>query len=237
MLDQADYWLIQPYLWPKSSVCSCFLRPAARSSSWTLVIPASQLLLIKVIVASDLTRKKWSAPPLTFSAWPTRRRTCDLACGSRSPVREIPELGHGLFTHFLLQGLRGEANSRADTMITVTELYEYVRGQMDTWASSHGGQTQYPTYELAGYGDLTVSYSWRRGSDWARTKPFRPVVPSGDALLAPLRGSSGFIGRKEELRRILQVLTTTSDMALLVKGEPGTGKTTLINRMEGCWMT
>ena len=156
-----------------------------------------------------------------------------LHAGSRSPVREIPELGHGLFTHFLLQGLRGEANLRADTMITVTELYEYVRGQMDTWASSHGGQTQYPTYELAGYGDLTViTIPGAGGQIGPAPMPSRPVVPSGDALLRPLRGSAGFVGRTETLRRILQVLTTTSDMALLVKGESGTGKTSLINLME-----
>jgi DNA-binding winged helix-turn-helix (wHTH) protein len=156
-----------------------------------------------------------------------------LHAGSRSPVREIPELGHGLFTHFLLRGLRGEANIRADTMITVTELYEYVHGQMERWASGHDGQAQYPTYELAGYGDLAlINVPGAGGQTGPARKPTRRVTPTGDALLAPLRGSAGFVGRSEELRRILHVLTTTSDMALLIKGEPGIGKTSLINRVK-----
>jgi uncharacterized caspase-like protein len=134
-----------------------------------------------------------------------------LHAGSRSPVRELPELGHGLFTYFLLQGLRGEANTRADAMITVTELYEYVRGQLGRWASSHEGQAQYPTYELAGYGDLTIiNVPGAAGQIWAARKPVRHPPLVGDALLAPLRGGAGFVGRSEELRRILQVITTTS---------------------------
>jgi DNA-binding winged helix-turn-helix (wHTH) protein len=156
-----------------------------------------------------------------------------LHAGSRSPVREIPELGHGLFTHFLLRGLRGEANTRADTVITVTELYEYVRGQMDSWANSHDGQAQHPTYELAGYGDLAlINVPGAVDQIGPGRKPTRRVAPAGDALLAPLRGSAGFVGRSEELRRILQMIATTSDMALLVKGEPGIGKTSLINRIK-----
>ena len=63
-------------------------------------------------------------------------------------------------------------------------------------------------------------------------KPPSPVVHSKDTLLRPLRGSTGFVGRTDMLRRILQVLMTTSDIALLVKGESGTGKTSLIHLVE-----
>jgi uncharacterized caspase-like protein len=38
--------------------------------------------------------------------------------------------GHGVFTHFLLEGLRGRADSNGDRMITVGELFRFVRQQV-----------------------------------------------------------------------------------------------------------
>jgi hypothetical protein len=38
--------------------------------------------------------------------------------------------GHGLFTWFLLQGLRGQADADRDGIVTAGELVEYVRGQV-----------------------------------------------------------------------------------------------------------
>jgi uncharacterized caspase-like protein len=38
--------------------------------------------------------------------------------------------GHGLFTWFLLQGLRGQADADRDEIVTAGELVEYVRGQV-----------------------------------------------------------------------------------------------------------
>ncbi len=38
--------------------------------------------------------------------------------------------GHGVFTHFVLQGLAGEADSNHDRQITTGELFDYVRSQV-----------------------------------------------------------------------------------------------------------
>lgn len=38
--------------------------------------------------------------------------------------------GHGVFTHFLLQGLRGLADKNKDNYVSVTELYDYVSRQV-----------------------------------------------------------------------------------------------------------
>jgi uncharacterized caspase-like protein len=40
--------------------------------------------------------------------------------------------GHGVFTHYLLEGMRGAADVDANGIITIGELFEYVRGQCET---------------------------------------------------------------------------------------------------------
>ena len=162
-----------------------------------------------------------------------------LHAGSRGdPAMEIPGFKHGLFTYFLLEGLRGAANTQRDSAITIQELYEYVITKIASWAQDNGGKAQRPTYQLEGYGDLTLinvpsdAVKPLSGSKPKSGGSMRLLPPLGDALLAPLRGKSEFVGRLDELRRIKQMLETTTDMALLVRGEPGIGKTSIIHRVK-----
>lgn len=43
---------------------------------------------------------------------------------------EWPELGHGIFTYFLLQGLRGDADDDADGNVDIDELYKFTWRQV-----------------------------------------------------------------------------------------------------------
>ena len=53
---------------------------------------------------------------------------------------ERDDLGHGVFTYYLLEGLRGKADFDADGIITVDEAYSYVSTQVP----SVTGQNQHP---------------------------------------------------------------------------------------------
>ncbi len=44
--------------------------------------------------------------------------------------QEIPELGHGVFTYYLLQGMKGEADFNNDYTVTINELMQYVEDQV-----------------------------------------------------------------------------------------------------------
>jgi hypothetical protein len=44
--------------------------------------------------------------------------------------QEKDELGHGVFTYYLLRGLQGEADKNHTGIVTVSELYEYVTAQV-----------------------------------------------------------------------------------------------------------
>ena len=56
---------------------------------------------------------------------------------------ELPELGHGVFTHYLIEGLRGAGDGNRDGIVTLQELYEYVEGQVSRRSRAAGGN-QHP---------------------------------------------------------------------------------------------
>jgi uncharacterized caspase-like protein len=56
---------------------------------------------------------------------------------------ELSELGHGIFTYYLVQGLKGAADLNRDGIVTLQELYEYVEQQVTRKSRSVGGN-QHP---------------------------------------------------------------------------------------------
>ncbi len=56
---------------------------------------------------------------------------------------ELTELGHGIFTYYLVQGLQGAADGNRDGIVSLQELYEYVEQQVGQKSRSVGGN-QHP---------------------------------------------------------------------------------------------
>ena len=56
---------------------------------------------------------------------------------------EAAALGHGLFSYYLVEGLRGAAASNKDGVITLQELFDYVQQQVTRQARLLGGD-QHP---------------------------------------------------------------------------------------------
>jgi len=56
---------------------------------------------------------------------------------------ELGELGHGLFTYYLIQGLKGAADLNRDGIISLQELYEYLEQQVTAKSRATGGN-QHP---------------------------------------------------------------------------------------------
>jgi uncharacterized caspase-like protein len=71
-----------------------------------------------------------------------RGRVIITASGPNEVALELDELGHGLFTYYILEGLRGKADRNGDGIVTVSELYEYVEDQVDRAARRAGGRQQ-----------------------------------------------------------------------------------------------
>lgn len=51
--------------------------------------------------------------------------------------------GHGVFTHYLLEGMRGKADTNNDGTVTIGELFDYVRGNVID-AADKEGRAQHP---------------------------------------------------------------------------------------------
>ncbi|MCF8052265.1 MAG: caspase family protein [Desulfobacterales bacterium] len=74
------------------------------------------------------------------------------ASGANEVSAEKAELGHGVFSHFLLQGLKGPADVDGDGLVTVDELYDYV----STEVPRATGQEQHPVRKGTVEGRLVV---------------------------------------------------------------------------------
>ncbi|MFY0627584.1 MAG: caspase family protein [Reichenbachiella sp.] len=68
------------------------------------------------------------------------------ASGSQQFATEFAELGHGVFTHTLLEGLKGNADGgEKDGKITVNELKAYMEDQVPQISEKYGASAQFPT--------------------------------------------------------------------------------------------
>lgn len=61
------------------------------------------------------------------------------ACGVNEVSLEIPEFGHGLFTYYVVEGLKGAADTDEDGLVTMRELYDYVYKHVTEKARGLGG--------------------------------------------------------------------------------------------------
>jgi hypothetical protein len=69
-------------------------------------------------------------------------------------AQERSELGHGLFSYYVLKGLRGEADANHDHVVTVDELFNYVQTQVAR--ATNGSQTPQISRDPAA-GDIILS--------------------------------------------------------------------------------
>jgi hypothetical protein len=61
------------------------------------------------------------------------------ACDVNEVSLEAADLGHGLFTYYLMEGLKGKGDLNGDGLVTVQELYEYVHENVSQRARKLNG--------------------------------------------------------------------------------------------------
>jgi len=71
------------------------------------------------------------------------------ACNVGERAYEWPDKGHGVFSYYLLQGLKGEAaNEKGE--VTITDLADYTQNKVLNWAKTYRGKKQTPWLNLTG---------------------------------------------------------------------------------------
>jgi hypothetical protein len=69
---------------------------------------------------------------------------------------ELPELSHGIFTYYLVQGLRGAADLDRDGIVSLQELYQYLEQEVSRKSRSVGGN-QHPVIKGEMEGPLPLA--------------------------------------------------------------------------------
>jgi hypothetical protein len=69
-------------------------------------------------------------------------------------------LGHGIFTYFLLKGLKGEADRSGKGFVTVDDIKTYTIAQLRKWRIEHGDTLQEPNAQVSAIGDI-ILVDWR----------------------------------------------------------------------------
>jgi uncharacterized caspase-like protein len=113
-------------------------------------IPAERVVLLLDTSYNGMAGGRTFAPPNTrpqnlsdqFLERLTRSRgrLVITASGPNEVALESAELGHGLFTYYLLEGLSGKADRNGDGIVTVSELYPYVEDQVERKSRAAGGR-------------------------------------------------------------------------------------------------
>jgi len=74
---------------------------------------------------------------------------------------ELPDLGHGVFTYYLVRGLQGAADLNRDGIVSLQELYEYLAQEVSRKSRSVGGN-QHPMLKGELEGALPLTRTGKR---------------------------------------------------------------------------
>jgi len=109
------------------------------------------------------------------------------ACNAGQVSYEDPDLGHGVFSHYLLAGLRGEADTDRDGWVTAAELFSFVSRGVRQWALAKN-KDQSPTAQLQLDGDVILSRSRFVSSEVTAMPYFQGPSPSEVLREIQIRG-------------------------------------------------
>jgi hypothetical protein len=90
------------------------------------------------------------------------------SCTQRQVSWEWPEKGQSVFTHYLLQGLGGEADFQHKGFVTVSDINQYVTDKVKRWAVKYK-RVQVPTLHYDVAGDIVLVVKSSRST--VQTKP------------------------------------------------------------------
>ena len=120
------------------------------------------LLIVDSCQAGSLTRVKGmrpAGPPIRMDVADLQGRIVITSSGMDEYAQESDELGGSYFTHHLLAGLRGAADTSGDGRVSLEEAYAYAYARTVESTLGSAGGLQRPSFskELRGRGELILS--------------------------------------------------------------------------------
>ncbi len=124
-----------------------------------------RLLVVDSCRSGVLTRNKGAVRGDSFAIRLDERLASEGAIfltssSSNEDAQESELLKGSFFTHYLVSGLRGAADTSADGRVTLVEAYRYAYDNTLRASSRTLAGTQHPSfrYQLSGHGDLTLAW-------------------------------------------------------------------------------
>ena len=113
------------------------------------------------------------AVALPSAAGQYRGQVMLLASGPGEAAQESARLGGGVFTHFLVSGLRGAADRDGDRRVTLGEAYDFAHGRTLARSVAQTGTAQRPEMQLALEGSGPLVLTWLEP---ARSRLLLPAI-------------------------------------------------------------
>lgn len=159
-----------------------------------------------------------------------------LAASTRSEASwESAEIGHGVFTYFLLKGLSGAAQEPDTPFVPLNLLARYVTQNVKEWAVAHQVE-QRPTLDYQGVGEVVLTvipagiavdrFTELHTTNHGQSNPVERTFPIA------VKEIDDFFNRATVMARIQQTLAHTTDMPITIRGDRGIGKTSVLNRIK-----
>ena len=88
---------------------------------------------------------------------------------------EDKEFGHGVFMHFVLEGLAGKADANGDQIVSLQELYKFAEQETKIYVAHKYSDVQTPRLfgEMSSECLNSTSAGWSPGSTLSRCRQFR----------------------------------------------------------------
>ena len=109
-----------------------------------------------IVNRKDRTR---SAPTeIPWEKFSGEGRVTISASDGKQESLELEEYQHGVFTYYLLEGLRGEADADGDGVIELDEIWDYIEYQISE-AAQQKGKSQTPVFQGAHSAGIPLTYN------------------------------------------------------------------------------
>ncbi len=121
-----------------------------------------RIAVIDACASGGMTRLKGGAtrPPFLVDASSNMRGHAFLTSSSaEESAQESDRIGGSFFTHFLVSGLRGAADTSGEGKVTLNEAYQYAFNETLGRTLKTKGGPQHPSYDidLSGTGDVVIT--------------------------------------------------------------------------------